>query len=135
MKTTTDVITDVIEVIKASSIPANTNGEIYRKTRPTESELEDTVVHIIPGVQGKFVFDGTVFVKIFYKNIQLGTTWAENSTRAVQLEALLYQLSQNLLDMPEYTYYIQSREIYTEPVLEVQQYYAILKINFKYLNS
>lgn len=134
MKTQNEILTDFYQVIKDSPIDA-LNGGIYKKTRPTASDLEDCVFHIIPGFNAKFLQDGGLFVKIFYLDTEENNTYSEDDLNGQAKERLLFDLSEDLIRMPHYSFQIQSRETYTEKVIddEIHQHYAVLKINFKIL--
>ncbi len=132
-KTENDIMDDVLVPVKASPINGLSGG-LYKNTRPTGSLLEDLVIHIIPGVTAKFVKDGAVYLKIFYQDKEVAGTLVEDTLRGSVLEKLLYDLSEDLFSMNEYSFFTNSRELYTEAAPEVNAHYAILKINFKYLN-
>ncbi len=137
--TENEILTDIYNVIIASPING-LDGGVYKKTRPTDSELNDCVIGIIKGINGKFVQDGALYVKLFMPAIKLGTTFVEDTDKGQELERLLLDLSDTLLKMNGYTFYVQSRETYTEPIGEInahqviRQHFVILKMNFKYLN-
>lgn len=133
MKTQNEILTDIYKIIKNSPIDA-LNGGIYKKTRPTNSSLEDCVISLISGINGKFLQDSGLFVKIFYHDIKnADSTYSEDSIKGQQMETLLFNLSETLLNTNGYSFDIQSRETYTEKVIEdnIDQHYAVLKINFK----
>lgn len=130
MKTQNEILTDFWHVIAASPIN-DLSGGIYKKIRPTDSELEDCVFHVISGTNAKFLQDGALYVKIFYKDINNNNTYSEDALNGQVKEQLLLDLSEAFLRMNDYSFYVQSRETYTEAVEEIHQHYAILKINFK----
>jgi len=133
MKTTNDVLSDVYKVIVTTPIN-DLSGGIYKKTRPTDSELEDCVVSLISGVSAKFLTNGGLYVKIFYKDLFSNNTWYEDTLNGSAKEILLWNLSEGLLRMEGYSFEVQSRELYTESVEEIHQHFAILKINFLITN-
>ena len=133
MKTQNEILTDIYKVIKDSPIN-DLNGEIHKKTRKTNSELEDCVISLISGVNGKFLQDAGLYVKIFYPDVKnIDQTYSEDSLNGQTKETLLFNLSNILLKLNGYSFDIQSRETYTEKVLDdaIKQHYAVLKINFK----
>jgi len=130
MLTTNEILTFLYSVIVASPINA-LGGGVYKKTRPTDSILEDCVISIIPGTSAKFVQDGAIYVKIFYLDINQDNTYYEDAATGQAMEILLRNLSESLLHLYNISFDVQSREIYTEAVPEIHQHYAILKINFK----
>lgn len=134
MKTTNDILSDVYKMIKSSPIDA-LNGGIYKGTRPTDSNLNDCVIHLISGNTAKFLQNGAVYVKIFYKDLFINNTYSEDYATGSQMETLLYDLSIILLKNNNYSFDIQSREIYSEALQETNEHYAILKMNFKNLNK
>ena len=130
MKTQNEILTDIFLLINASPITA-LNGGVYKKTRPTNSELEDCVINVIPGTAAKFLQNGALYVKIFYKDIFANNTYYEDSVNAQSKELLLYNFSETLLRTVGYHFDIRSRELYSESVSEIYQHYVILKINFQ----
>ena len=130
MKTTNDILTDIFQVVTNSPISA-LNGDIYKKIRPTDSRLEDCIINLINGTGAKFLQDGALYIKIFYNDINQDNTFYEDATNGSAKELLLWNLSDVLLKSVDYSFDIQSRELYTEAVPETHQHYAILKINFE----
>lgn len=133
MKTQNEILTDIYKIIKDSYID-DLSGEIYKKTRKADSNLEDCVISLISGNNGKFLQDGGLYVKIFYPDIKnTDQTFSEDALKGQVIEGLLFDLSEVLLKKEGYSFDIQSREIYIEKVIEdnINQHYAILKINFK----
>lgn len=131
MKTTNEILTDIWNIVTNDVAIAALNGGIYRKTRPTDSELNDCVIHLIPGVSAKFLNDGAIYIKLFYNDIFVNNSYLEDSITGSTFEQLLIDLSKTLLSTEGYSFDVQSREHYTEKVDEIHQYYAILKMNFK----
>lgn len=133
MKTQNDILTDIYKIVKSSPIDA-LNGGVYKKIRPTNSKLEDCVIHLINGNNAKFLQDAALYVKIFYNDIQDDNTYYEDAKRGGELEQMLYDLSTTLYNANGYSFELQSRETYTEAVegdkSKIHQHYAILKINF-----
>lgn len=131
MKTTNEILTSIYTLLKATPAIDNLSGGIYKKTRPTDSVLEDVVISLIPGTGRKFLQDGALYVKIFYKDILTNNTYYEDSVNGQAKETLLIAFSETLLKNTSYSFDITSREVYTEAVEELKQHYAILKINFQ----
>lgn len=135
MKTTNEILTDIVNVVLADSAIVGLSGEVYKKTRPTDSELNDTVIHLIPGTSAKLLADGAIYIKIFYLDINTNNSFFEDTAFGQQLEQILINLSETLLKTPGYSFQVQTREHYTEAVEEIHQHYAILKMNFKLLQK
>ena len=133
MKSQNEILTDIYKIIKNSPIDT-LNGEIYKRTRQTTSNLEDCVISLISGSNAKFLQTGGLYVKIFYNDLEVNNTYTEDDLNGQVKELLLFDLSKSLLNMPGYSFDIQSRETYTESIEDesIHQHYAILKINFKY---
>jgi hypothetical protein len=131
MKTQNEILTDIYKIIKASPIDA-LNGGIYKKTRPTASNLEDCIISLISGVKGKFLQDAALFIKIFYNDIKLNNSYFEDELNGQSKEQLLIDLSTTLLKTEGYSFLVETRETYTEKVLDddINQHFAVLKINF-----
>lgn len=134
MKTQNDILTILYTVIQASPIGSLTGG-LYKRIRPTESKLEDCVIGLINGNNAKFIHDGAILVKIFYKDINENNTYFEDTKRGGELETLLYDLSVELLkNNLGISFDVQSRQLYSEKFEEQHEHYVILKMNFKIAN-
>ena len=134
MKTQNDILTALYLAAKASPIDG-LNGGIYKRIRPTDSELEDCVINTIGGVNGQFLQDGAILIKIFYNDVKENNTYFENTLRGGELEAMLLEFSNVLLKNNGFlSFDIRSRQTYTEKFLEMNQHYAILRMNFKIAN-
>lgn len=136
MKTTNQILSEIRTVVVNSPIN-DLSGEIYLKTRPTDSELEDCVISLISGTTAKFLTSAALYIKIFYKDIQQLNSWFEDMANGHTKEILLQNLSKVLLTTEGYSFDVQSREVYTEPVMDEQkkEHYAILKMNFQITND
>lgn len=134
MKTQNEILTDWYKIVKASPIDS-LNGEIRKKDRKTDSDLEDCVISIISGTNAKFLQNGTLIIKIFYKDLEENNTYSEDNLNGQVKEKLLQHLSETLIYNSDYVFDIQSRETYTERIEddEIHQHYAVLRMNFKIL--
>lgn len=131
MITQNDILTAVIKIIESTDINLLSGG-VYKKARPTDSELEDCVVSLIPGTVEKHIQDGSLHVKLFFTDILFDNTYYEDSANASSLELLLFGLSESLINSNiGLVFYKNTREIYTEPVEAIHQHFAILKINYE----
>lgn len=130
MKTINELLTDVYHVVQASLI-ASLDGEIYKNdARPPKSEKEDCVIRVIAGTTGKHTQIHALSVALFYKAHKAGDVITEDSTRGQALHRLLLDLCDELNSMQGYVFALDSREVYSEKIQNVDQYYAILRINF-----
>lgn len=134
MKTTNEILTDIWRIVSTSPITLLSGG-IYKKTRPTDSSLEDCVISLISGVTAKFLQSEALYVKLFYVDVKRDNTYFEDEIRGQVLEQLLLALSETLLKTEGYSFDIQTRETYTERVIELNQHFAILKMNFQIINN
>jgi len=134
MKTTNEILNDIYAIVNTSFSTSNLTGAIYKKTRPTDSQLEDTIISLISGNNAKFVTDGAIYIKTFYKNLFINNTYYEDMERGQYIENLYIPLSETLVNTTGYFFDVQSREIYPEKVEEFEEYFIILKMNFKLTN-
>ena len=130
MKTSNEILTDIFKLIKSTPID-NLVGGIYKKVRPTDSELEDCVISLVSGTNAKFLQDAALYVKLFFLDENQDDTYYENNIRGSFLEYLMWDLSIALLNLNGYSFDVMSREIYIEAVEDIHQRYVILKINFQ----
>lgn len=124
------LLTQIWNITK-TQIQAQISGGVYKKTRPFASTVEDCVINIISGMTAKFVQNGAVYIKIYYKDILENNAYFENTAKSEIFETVLFNLSTTLLAQNFIVFDITSREIYTEPVSETNEHYCILKLNFK----
>lgn len=135
MKTNNEILTFIYKEVVASPLN-DLSGDVYKGVRPTDSDKEDVVISLITGIKGQFVQDCSVFVKVFYSDVQLSEdTNSEDFARSEIIEGLLFDLSELLFkNNSGYSFVKQTREIYSAPVDEgsdINQHYIILKINLK----
>lgn len=132
MKTTNQILTDFYKVVTANVDIQALNGGVYKKIRPTDSQLNDVVVSIITGISGKFLNDGALSVKIFYNDLFINNSWIEDMALGSQLEQILINISTTLLQLNGYSFEVQTREHYTARIDDenTHQHYAILKMNY-----
>lgn len=137
MKTTNQILSDIYNVVKANLDIQALNGTVYKKTRITNSDLNDTVISLINGVSGKLLNDGAIYIKIFYNDLCINNSWIEDMSLGSQLEQILIAISETLLKLNGYSFNVQTREHYTDKVEleEVKQHYTILKMNFRILQK
>jgi len=114
-----------------TEIQSEITGNVYKKVRPVSSQVEDCVISIINGFTAKFVQNGAVYIKIFYKDVLSENTYFEDTEKSAVFETILFNLSNKLLVQNFIVFDIKSREIYSEPVNETNEHYCILKLNFK----
>jgi hypothetical protein len=135
-KTNNEILTIVYNVVlNNSDIPEIISGNVFKTIRKTDSQNEDCVISTISGITAKFLQDGFISVKIFYDDIFKDNTYYENSLRGEILEKELIKLSELLLKNNELRFEVDSVETYTEKVIDTNQHFAILKINFKNLTQ
>lgn len=129
MLTQNEILTIVRNVILTTPIQA-LNGQVYKKVRPTDSVLEDCVINIISGVSGKFLQDGALYVKIYYKDLYNSNTYWEDTAVGEIKEKLLHNLSELFFTLPQLSFNKDSREFAIEAVPEKHEHFVVLKINF-----
>lgn len=130
MERYSELLTQIYNITK-TEIDLYITGEVYKKVRPVSSPLEDCVISIINGMTAKFVQNGAVYIKIFYKDILSNNTYFEDTTKSAIFETLLFNLSNKLINQNFIVFDIRSRELYSEPVDKTNEHYYILKLNFK----
>lgn len=134
MKTQNDILDDVYGLLKLSPISTTYSCPIYKQTRPAGSLAKDCVFHTILGVNSKFYRMGVLTVRIYYPDINNGSTYYEDTITGELLEQALIDFSGVLVNKSGYHFEIESRETFTEAVEEIHQHCALLKIKFKTLN-
>lgn len=91
MKTGKEIQSDIIALLKDSSLAAQVSGDVYRNGyRPRNSGLEDIVVTFVTGLVGE-IQEGVVSVNVFVKDIEMNAgngVLVENGARTAELERL-----------------------------------------------
>lgn len=131
MKSKNEILTAVMKEAQAF---LTIGGHVYKQTRPTGNTSEDCVVSLMADAAGKFVQNGRLYVKIFYRNLFIRNTWYEDMTRGQQLEQMLENFSNHLVLKSIIHLDLQSRRIRTVPMPPdtTQEHYALLQIDYKF---
>jgi hypothetical protein len=129
MKTSSQILIDMYKLAKQGHF-SSISGDVYKSKRLTNSEAEDLVISMISGNIGKLVQRGALYFRLYCPDIFQANTWFPN-TRLTELEIIMWNFSEVLLKYPGYSFRVQDREIYIEPVDEIHQHYVIFKINFE----
>lgn len=86
-KTGGQVLDDVFKLLKESGLADFVSGELYKNSRPLNSQLEDIVVSFKTGLDGE-IQEGAVTVNIWIPDIDNGSgEKIMNSARCTEIEA------------------------------------------------
>lgn len=133
MKTNDHILNIIINLLKSSPLN-DLNGSIYKKVRPTDSKLVDVVVNLLSGGFSKFENKGKLIVKVCVPNIVNGITSYEDTKNTAIIEQLLIDFSNKILTTNnDISFYVETREIYTEPSFEKDVSSVIFRINYNSL--
>lgn len=130
MKTNDQILNTIISLLKLSPLN-DLNGGIYKKVRPTDSKSTDVVVNLLSGGFSKFENKGKLIVKVCVPNIINGITSYEDTKNTAIIEQLLIDFSNKILTTNnDISFYVETREIYTEASFEKDISNVILRINY-----
>lgn len=129
MMTENEILTHVYKKAIISPIQA-LSGQVYKKTRPTDSKAVDCIISLISGITGKQLQNGSIQVKIFYPKIEINNTYVEDTVTGQALEKILYDFSNVLIADTVISFDEDSREIYSVEVQESKEYFVIMKMNY-----
>lgn len=132
MKTNDQILNIIINLLKSSPLN-DLNGSIYKKVRPTDSKLVDVVVNVLSAGFSKFENKGKLIVKVCVPNIVNGITSYEDTKNTAIIEQLLIDFSNKILTNNGISFYIETREIYTEASFEKDVSSVVFRINYNSL--
>lgn len=133
-KTATEVVTDVMELLKGSVLARAVTGKVYRTGyRPRNSALEDIVVTFTTGSTGD-IQSGLVTVNVFVADI---TPYAngvsvQNGARTAELERAAQEWVDTLTaDRSNYIWSLRNT-IFTTPDAVAGEHFIVIRLNYRY---
>lgn len=121
----------VYHLVKSSDYFKTLNGNIYRgETRPSGSELEDTVIIFSTALDGQ-TQEGVVNINIFVKDILNGQILQKDIKRCSEIEELCLSFF-NSLKANQYKFTLGNVITTYEHNPKINQHFTNLKLNFKY---
>jgi hypothetical protein len=137
MKTGKQVQSDIMALLKNSTLANAVNGKIYRfGYRPRDSRAEDIVVAFTTGLPDQ-IETGVVTVNIFVPDIEAPDTdngvMLEDGKRSEELEIASAAWVESLTaDKSDYHFTLQ-QTIYTETESEIGQHFVVIKLKYELL--
>ena len=146
-KTGKQIQSDVLALLKSSTLPSIISGKVYRKgCRPRDSKAEDAIVIFTTGLPGQ-IQTGVVTINIYcpdidpYENgvlVEDGQR-CETLEKAADLSIILHPLpSLDWVDslpaaVSNYKFKLQ-QTIYTEEEPEIHQHFVVVKLQYEYID-
>ncbi len=135
-KTGKQIQSDVLALLKRSSLPALISGKVYRKGyRPRDSKDEDAIVIFTTGLPGQ-VQTGIVTINIYCPDIDPyeNGVYVENGERCETLEKAAASWVDSLTAaVANYKFKLQ-QTIYTEEEPEIKQHFVVVKLKYEYID-
>ena len=135
MKTGQQIITDIIALLRGTSLASGVNGAIYRSgTRPRDSKAEDIVVIFTTGDGAQFQ-SGVVTLNIFVPYIPMSNDGVlyEDSERCEEIESLA-QSTVDALTADRSNYRFRLRDtIHTQQDDEIDQSFVVVRLSFQHI--
>ena len=135
-KTGKQIQSDVLALLKSSSLPALISGKVYRKGyRPRDSKAEDAIVILTAGLPGQLQ-TGVVTINIYVPDIDPyeNGVLVENGQRCETLEKAASDWVDSLtVAVSNYKFKLQ-QTIYTEEEPETQQHFVVVKLKYEYID-
>ena len=132
-KTGSQILSDVYQMLRNSSLPTLISGEVYRKGyRPRDSKAEDATVAFTAGLPGE-VQTGIVTVNIYVPDIDpfSNGVLVENGQRCAALEQAAAEWVKSLTaDKSNYKFELQ-QTIYTEADAAINQHFIVVKLKYQ----
>lgn len=135
-KTGKQIQSDVLALLKRSSLPALISGKVYRKGyRPRDSKAEDAIVIFTTGLPGQ-IQTGVVTINIYCPDIDPyeNGVLVEDGQRCETLEKAAADWVDSLTAaVSNYKFKLQ-QTIYTEEEPEIQQHFVVVKLQYEYID-
>ena len=132
-KTSKQVQTDIIDLLRNSELAAEVTGEIYRNGyRPRDSRKEDIIVIFTTGLSDE-IQTGVVTVNIYLPDIDPYSdgVQVEDGERAEALEALAQRWVDSLSGSGTNYLFELQQTIYTEAEPEINQHFVVVKLRYR----
>lgn len=138
-KTAKQIVGDVIELIKGSSLESAINGKIYRGNngvsyRPKGSKSEDVVVYFTTGDPSQMQH-GVVTINIYVADTLHNDIYCEDGERCEQLEIAAQQWVASLTTAKSNYRFTLMQTIYTEAEPEINQHFVVVKLRYDLLTN
>lgn len=129
-------MTDVIGLLRGTTLPTLVNGGIYRSgTRPRDSRAEDIVV-IFTAADAEQFQSGVVTINIYVPDIGSSENGVSlvDSGRCEEIEEAAQSAVKGLTaDKSNYIFKLQNA-IHTQRDEEINQSFVVIRLGFKYIN-
>ncbi|MGL5913932.1 MAG: hypothetical protein ACRCZB_07175 [Bacteroidales bacterium] len=135
-KTGKQVQSDVLALLKNSTLPSIISGGVYRKGyRPKDSKLEDAIVIFTTGLPTE-IQTGVVTINIYVPDIDPydNGVLEEDGQRCEELEiAAALWVDSLTTAVSNYRFKLQ-QTIYTEQEADIEQHFVVVKLMYEYFN-
>lgn len=136
-KTSKQVQTDIIDLLRNSELAAEVTGEIYRKGyRPRDSKKEDIIVIFTTGMSDQ-IQTGVVTVNIYVPDIDPfdNGVFVEDGLRTEEIERLASEWVDSLnASVSGYKFKLR-HAIYTEDEPNIHQHFVVIRLGYEYFDS
>ena len=136
MKTGQQIITDIIALLRGTSLVENVNGDIYRpSTRPRDSKAEDIVVNFTTADAEQFQ-SGVVTINIFVPFIPTSQNGVliPDSARCEEIEELAKDFFRALTArVSNYKFKLRDA-IHTAEDDEIDQSFVVIRLGFTFID-
>lgn len=130
-------VSDILTMMRQTSLLASVNGQLYRAgTRPRGSEKEDITVAFTTADAEQFQ-TGVVTVNVFVPDLAgvMGDgTWIEDSARCETLEQIAKESIEEMKAMHSNYLLSLQNAIYTQREENIHQSIVVIRIRFKYID-
>lgn len=135
MKTEEQVITDMMDMIKADRFAHLINGQVYRQTmRPRNSQMEDITV-AVTAIDGDYqIQNGFISVMCYVPDIQpyADGVYVKDSFRIEELQYVAKTFAESLTcEVSNYRFAV--RTLTSIPIDEIHQHAISLQLSFQYV--
>lgn len=137
MKTAKEIQSDIITLLRGSTLAKAVSGGIYRNGyRPLNSQAEDITVGFVTGLTGE-IEEGIVVINVYVADIDAfgNGTMVENGERTAEIERLAGDWVKALTASRSNYLFKLSQTIYTEAEREVRQHFVSIRLNYRLYNK
>ncbi len=135
--TAKQVQTDVIALLRGTSLAKAVNGEIYRAGyRPRDSRKEDIVVVFTEGTSGQ-TETGTVTLNIFVPDVMMDAdgTLVEDGARTAELEAAAQEWFDSLAPAGSDYLFSLRQTICTEAEPDTDEHFVTVRLGYRHFSD
>lgn len=134
-KTAKQIVGDIMELLRGSSLETIISGKIYRMGyRPKGSKREDVIVIFTTGDPSQMQ-RGVVTINIYVPDKAFKDSFVEDGNRCAELEVAAQRWVSSLTADKSYYRFGLMQTIYTESEPQINQHFVVVKLKYDLLTN